>query len=55
MSEVFEARQALYVQVQERFIDDIEGTDTKKKLWVALILHPRFNHANFTSTENVSE
>ena len=55
VSEVFEARQALHVQVQERFIDDIEGTDTEKKLWVALILHPCFNHADFTSTENVSE
>jgi hypothetical protein len=53
--EIFEARQLLHEQVQERFFDDIEGTDTEKKLYVALVLHPCFNHVEFTSIENISE
>ena len=55
MSEVAEARRALHAEVQERFLDDIQGTDTEEKLFVALVLHPCFNHVEFTSTDNVSD
>ena len=52
---VREARKALHQQVQERFVDDVEGTGTEIKYWVALALHPAFNHLEFTSKENVSD
>ena len=50
---VLKARQALHKEVQERFFDDVEGTGTEIKYWVALVLHPAFNHVEFTSEANV--
>jgi hypothetical protein len=55
MEPVRQARQALRKQVQNRFIDDVEGTDTEIKYWVALALHPAFNHIEFTSEANVPQ
>ena len=52
---VSDAIEVLHVDIKERFIEKIEGTETEVSQFVSTIMHPCFNHCQFTSDENVSE